>query len=86
MDVSFHLRAQRLLAERRPALLDHSMLLALLAAQRAGASAPAPEKRRGGADDPLVELVLAGPDWRRAACVQRGCFNRADSERRVNVP
>jgi hypothetical protein len=27
--------------------------------------------------DPLVELLLGGPLWRRAVAVQMGCFNPA---------
>ena len=90
MDVAFLLRAQRLLSERQPARLDHAMLLAALAAQQSASQAARARRlaleppRHGCDDDPLIELVLAGPEWRRAACAQRGCFNRAESRRRVN--
>jgi hypothetical protein len=36
-------------------------------------------------DDPLVELLVAGPRWREAASRQRGCFSRAEAGRRVNA-
>jgi hypothetical protein len=88
--MSFLRRAERMLDERRPARLDHELLIAALDAQRmaaaaqagpAAASQPAP-----GEDEPLVELLLAGPGWRRAASRQRGCFSRAEAGRRINAP
>ncbi len=90
MDMAFLRRAQRMLEGRAPARLDHSMLLASLAAQRAvdaGAQAVATGagERRRGEEEPLVELLVAGPDWRSAASAQHGCFSRAEVKRRVNV-
>jgi hypothetical protein len=93
MDETFQLRARRLLGEREPAPLDFSLLTAALAAERAASAAvraqlSAPPAAAAGAaeGEPIVELVLAGPDWPRAARAQRGCFNRAESIRRRNTP
>jgi len=88
MDESFQLRARRLTGKRQAAALDFSMLTAALAAQRAANAAPRIDVAPGGAHlaDPLTEIVLAGPDWRRAASAQCGCFNRAEVKRRRNTP
>jgi hypothetical protein len=92
MDESFQLRARRPLDMRRPAKLDFSVLTATLAAQRSASAAAraqphAPPGPDAGAEgEPLIEIVLAGPDLPRAACAQRGCFNRAESIRRRNTP
>ena len=92
MDVVFLLRAQRLLAERQPARLEHSVFVATLAAQQSASAAARAQLRSSGAcppsveDDPLIELLLAGPDWRQAASAQRGCFDRAGPRKRVNGP
>ena len=90
MDMAFLWRAQRLLAQGRPARLDHPMLLALLAARRAasGTLPPrAPVTMNGESpcpEEPIVELLLGGPRWRHALSAQRGCFNRAVAGRAVN--
>jgi hypothetical protein len=91
MDETFQLRARRLLGKRQAIALDYSMLTAALAAQRAACARPhAPERADGCpapvGGDPLTEIVLAGPDWQGAASAQRGCFNRAEVERRRNDP
>jgi hypothetical protein len=91
MDEAFQLNARRLHCNRRAAALDFSMLTAALAAQRAALAAgparqPAPEPGAPAAADPLTEILLAGPDWQRAASAQRGCFNRAEVKRRRNTP
>ena len=92
MDETFQLRARRMLGKREPAALDFSVLTATLTSQQAASPAAraqlhAPATPDAGADgDPLIEIVLAGPDWPRAACAQRGCFNRAESTRRRNTP
>ena len=90
--MAFLRRAERMLGEREPARLDHSLLVAALSAQqmaaalaRAQTAVPAAAMDRVE-DDPLIELLLAGPGWRRAASVQRGCFNRAEAGRRINNP
>ncbi|MGZ8310544.1 MAG: hypothetical protein ACXWUP_00710 [Allosphingosinicella sp.] len=89
MDMAFLRRAERMLDEQRPARLDHSLLMAALAAQqsplrRSAGTAAANRPHPAGEEDPLVELLLAGPGWRRAATQQRGCFSRAEAGRRIN--
>jgi hypothetical protein len=89
MDVAFLLRAQRLLAERQPAKLEHSLLVAALEAQRSTgvvrARARIVTRRDRGEEEALVELLLAGPRWRQAASEQQGCFSRAEAGRRINA-
>ena len=86
MDMAFLRRAERMLAPRQPAPLDHPVLLAALAAC---------EVTRGagqggigvfeGPDEPLVELMLGGTGWRRALPELAGCFSRAEAGRRINA-
>lgn len=86
--MAFQRRAERMLAARHVARLDHAMLIASISAHH-----PAPPALAkiaivdpGGpaVEDPLVELLLAGPHWRRAVSAQHGCFSRAEAGRRVN--
>jgi hypothetical protein len=91
MDMAFLRRAERILEEREALPLDHQLLLAALAAQQQAAmeaarsQAGAVRARAGLFDeDPLIELLLAGPRWREAATRQRGCFSRAEAGRRIN--
>ena len=93
MDMAFLRRAERILEEREPLRLDHQLLMAALAAQqtafvtvraRAVVADEAPPEPRD--DDPLIELLIAGPRWREAATRQRGCFSRAEAGRRINGP
>ena len=90
MDMAFLRRAERILEEREPLRLDHQLLVAALAARQTAAVTAQEKvvvKRRGKNkrdEDPLVELLLAGPRWREAASRQRGCFSRAEAGRRVN--
>ncbi len=91
MDMAFLRRAERMLAYRHAARLDHSILIATLAAQqstivaaRVQVHASAGAARRCE-DDPLIELLLAGPGWRQALRAQRGCFSRAEAGRRINL-
>jgi hypothetical protein len=76
MDLSFFRRAEQRFASRTPARLDFGMLVATLRTQseaapgRTVARAPAPLVA-----DPIAEILLAGPGWREAVAVQRGCFN-----------
>ncbi len=93
MDMAFLRRAERILEEREPLRLDHALLLAALSAQHqaiaAGRPRPAARPAREAScteDDPLIELLLAGPRWREAATRQRGCFSRAEAGRRINAP
>ncbi|HEV2865482.1 MAG TPA: hypothetical protein VGX37_03135 [Allosphingosinicella sp.] len=90
MDMAFLRQAERMLARGAPARIDHSIFVAALAAQRealvtirsqASLCAPADQ---GRPEDPLVELVLAGPAWRQALSAQRGCFSRVEAGRRRN--
>ena len=92
MDMAFLRRAERILEEREPLPLDHQLLLAALAAQQS-ATLTARARVEGNRlhvgrrdEDPLVELLLAGPRWREAATRQRGCFSRAEAGRRINGP
>jgi hypothetical protein len=91
MDQSFFLRAKRLL-DRRPSVPSHSVLLDHLAAQRASSLTvrastllPAAAEPADGSDA-LCALILAEPEWRIAGRIQRGCFNRSATARRVNRP
>jgi len=90
MDMAFLRRAERMLEERQPLQLDYGLLVAAVSAQQTAAAAAHGEQvalqpRSGRADDdPLIELLLAGPRWREAAARQRGCFSRAEAGRRVN--
>ena len=92
MDMAFLRRAEQLLGDPQPVRLDHALLMAALAAQQSAqaASRPSSESPRlradGTPEDPLTELLTAGPGWRRAACQQGGCFSRAEAGRRINVP
>ena len=92
MDMAFLRRAGQLLGDREPVRLDHSLLMAALAAQQSASAAARPSTDRPATrvditpDDPLTELLLAGPGWKRAACQQRGCFSRAEAGRRINAP
>ena len=90
MDMAFLRRAERLFARSEPAPLDHMMLVAALAAGRAsggqGTAEPSGQSAAEPVEEPLVELLTAGPDWRRASSAQRGCFSRAEAGRRVNAP
>jgi len=90
MDESFQRRAKQLFDRRQPAALDFSMLAAGLASQQsASAAARAQARAEAGAHtagcEPLTEILLCGPGWQSAASSQRGCFNRAESERRRNT-
>ena len=91
MDQAFFLRAKRLL-ERRPCTPTYEALLDHVAAQRAGcptvracAEAPAAPNPQDPSD-PLTALILGEAEWRVAGRIQRGCFNRAATARRVNGP
>ena len=90
MDQAFLLRAQRLLGDRKPAAIDHSRLLAIVA-QRQAASPTALAQARcrdGGcvAAGPgaLAALLLGEEGWREASHAQAGCFNRAIATRPLN--
>ena len=90
MDMAFLRRAERILEERQPLRLDYGLLVAAVSAQQTAIAATRVEtqvrsRRRCPVDDePLIELLLAGPRWREAAGRQRGCFSRAEAGRRIN--
>ena len=93
MDMAFLRRAERMLEERQPLQLDYGLLVAAVSAQQTAIAAAAhveqamlPPRAGPVDDDPLIELLLAGPRWREAAVRQRGCFSRAEAGRRVNGP
>lgn len=70
-------------AEHEEAPLDHAVLLAALAAARAtGVAAKAGQGAAAIEEEPITEILLAGPDWRKALTAQRGSFNRDEAERR----
>ncbi|HEY0414374.1 MAG TPA: hypothetical protein VGD66_14660 [Allosphingosinicella sp.] len=80
MDLSFFRRAETRFANRTAAHLDFGMLVASLRA--AQAASPAARALAGFAAlprplDPLAEILLAGPHWRRAVAAQGGAFNAA---------
>jgi hypothetical protein len=87
MDETFQLRAKRMLDGSAPAPLDYTLLRATLAAQ-AAASAGARAQARAAPPpaEPIGEIVLAGSEWEKAVSAQRGCFNRAEVRRRLNLP
>jgi hypothetical protein len=68
---------------RTPASLDFDVLQAALQAFRAASvRAPAePSKQANGVQDPLVELLTGGPNWREAVGEQGGSFNRSYARR-----
>jgi hypothetical protein len=90
MDESFQLRRRRPFDKGQPAPLDYAVLSAALSARQTASAAARAQcrapKAENEAADPLSEILLAGPDWTRAASAQRGCFNRAESVRRRNDP
>lgn len=72
-------------ADRAAAPLDHDVLLAALAAQRASNAATRDARAALGAvlaDEPITEIMLAGPGWHKARRSQQGSFNRDEAERR----
>ncbi|HEV2816355.1 MAG TPA: hypothetical protein VGW40_03925 [Allosphingosinicella sp.] len=87
MDESFRFRARRLLDGSEPAPLEYGLLKAALAAQAAASEAARAQARAAPPPaEPIGEIVLAGSAWKEAASAQRGCFNRAEVRRRLNVP
>ena len=85
MDMAFLLRAQRLLADSPGAKFDFAVLTAALAAQRSLDPAPVTAPVVGESEEALVELLIAGPEWRKAASTQQGCFSRAEAGRKSNT-
>ncbi|HEX8527493.1 hypothetical protein [Allosphingosinicella sp.] len=82
MDMAFLVRAERLLDRRFQSGVDYGVLVATLAAhQSASPTGLAARARSGGKrswqrpNEALVELLVAGPEWREAGRVQSGSFN-----------
>lgn len=83
MDMTFLRRARRMLSERTPARLDYGVLVATLdAMQSSSATARAQVQSVEGGNpksatgEPLVDILLAAPDWSDAIAAQKGCFHR----------
>ncbi len=88
MDLSFLRRAEQRFASQTAARPDFGMLVVMLRSQRRTGTSDG--VRGGGATapallDPVVEILLAGPAWRRAVGAQGGSFNpRFARQRGVN--
>ena len=84
MDLTFFRRAEQRFASRTAAHLDFGLLSAMLQTQQrasAAARALAHFAAAPAIRDPIAEILLAGPGWRRAAAVQGGSFNPALARR-----
>ena len=77
MDLGFLRRAEQRFASRTAIAPDPGVVSALLEVQRAATAAARAEAilEAPRVRDPVVEILLAGPGWRRAVAVQRGSFN-----------
>ena len=88
MDLGFLRRAEARFASRAASHPDFGMLVAALAtAQRTSAAVRAYGRFvvAPAVEEPLVELLCAGPLWREARAVQRGSFHPGLArQRRVN--
>ncbi len=86
MDMTFPRRGEHV--EGRSGPIARARLAEWLRASGAdGAGRPVepdPPAPWAGADDPLTELLVGGPEWKKAAQAQQGCFSRAEAGRRVN--
>jgi hypothetical protein len=87
MDLGFFQRRKASFAGRSAARLDYRVLVATLdAMQAASLSARALEAVACQPDavagaNPLVEILLGGPQWREAIAAQCGSFNPAQAQR-----
>ncbi|MDT9598108.1 hypothetical protein [Sphingosinicella rhizophila] len=80
MDLSFFRRAQQGFAGRLDVALDYGLLVAMLRAHQDASLAACSEAGHDidpHVQEPLVELLLGGAQWRQASATQRGCFNPA---------
>jgi hypothetical protein len=80
MDLNFFRRAEQRFASRTAAPLEFGLLVAMLQTRQAASAVARAQAMWSSAprlQDPLVELLLGGPMWRRAIAVQMGCFNPA---------
>ena len=85
MDLNFFRRAEQRFAGRTAAPLDFGLLAAMLQTRQAASAAARAHALWSSAprlQDPLAELLLGGPLWRRAAAAQLGCFNPACATKR----
>ena len=85
MDLNFFRRAEQRFASRTAAPLDFGLLAAMLQTRQAASLAARAQARWAEMprlEDPLVELLLGGPLWRRALVAQAGCFNPAFATKR----
>ena len=81
--MAFLSRARRILAERTPARLDYGVLVATLEAMQSSSATARAQVRSArreedgpAACEPLVEILLANPDWAEAIASQQGRFHR----------
>jgi len=80
MDLDFFRRAGQRLAAREPAMLDFSMLVAMLRLRQAASpgaraqatASPLPWQRNV---DSIVELLSGGTRWREASLARAGSFS-----------
>ena len=80
MDLNFFRRAEQRFASRTAAPLEFGLLAAMLQTRQAASAAARAQALWTAAprlQDPLVELLLGGPLWRRAVAAQMGSFNPA---------
>jgi hypothetical protein len=80
MDLNFFRRAEQRFASRTAAPLEFGLLVAMLQTRQAASAAARAQAlwtNVARLEDPLVELLLGGPLWRRAVAAQAGCFNPA---------
>jgi hypothetical protein len=86
MDLSFFRGAEERFASRTAAGIDFGMLVAMLQAQQAASPAARAEAAcwsLPALPDPLADLILCAPDWRRAVVAQGGSFNPALARQRT---
>jgi hypothetical protein len=87
MDLGFFQRRNAGFAGRSAARLDYGVLVAMLDAMQA--ASPSARALRSSAcqpdasarENPLVEILLGGPQWREAVAARCGCFNPAQAQR-----
>ena len=85
MDLNFFRRAEQRFASRTAAPIEFGLLVAMLQTRQAASAAARAQARWTDAprlSDPLVQLLLGGPLWRRAIAAQGGCFNPAYAVKR----
>ncbi len=85
MDLSFFRRAEQRFASQTAAQPDYGMLVAMLRTQQCASAAARAQTAAAAPSigDPIAEILLAGPGWRRAVIAQGGSFNPAFARKRV---